>query len=379
MHFGVAIYSTPPGRPSTRTYGPPLPPEYGSFTLQLHATVTAEGRRAVRLVQTATLVLRADGVAQQHHQHQHHKHGSATPTVAGAGPGTVPLHKVLGADMQHACPAALRSHLYLALPGARVGAGWEEQGRAAGRCSAGGLAPGSCAWEGDEGLAAADSSTAPAAGSSVSPEVPLSVWEYSAVLFPVADSAAPAGSLPALRVFDSEELLQMSEGNGLLLPLPTPPRPLCVENLWGEHGGDGCGMDAAGNVGGSDGAWGMVARAPAVTTQRYTTGQGLQRGGMVLRVERSAALRQRLLDLTGPGLGEGGLHHAAEGEAGAAPPVAHVVCVHQELPWYIRPWLHTLQLTYDGQVGRGAATTANRGTAHNSLLPTRNSTLVSAS
>ncbi len=317
----------------------------------------------MRLVQTATLVLRADGGAQQKQQQQLGL-ATAAATAAGAGPGALQLHEVLGADMRHACPAALRSHLYLALPEAGVRTVREEQGRAAGSCSADGLAAGSCAWEGKEGvqgLAAAEGSAAAAAGGGPGPEVPLCTWEYSAVLLPVADTAAPVGFLPALRVFDSEELLQKSEGNGLLLPLPPPPHPSYTDGPWDGPGGGGSGMGAAGNTGHSDGAWGMVAHAPAVTTQRYTTGQGLLRGGMVLRVERSAALRQRLRDLAGPGLGEVGLRHAAEGEAGPAPPLAHTVCVHQELPWYIRPWMHTLQLTYDGQVGRGGVAMAIRG------------------
>lgn len=63
---------------------------------------------------------------------------------------------------------------------------------------------------------------------------------------------------------------------------------------------------------------------PPYSVHRYIVGSGNLHGGMVLELQATE-------------------QPAAEGDVG--------VCIFQMVPWYVRLWLHTQQLTIDGQVG----------------------------
>ncbi|KAJ9528294.1 hypothetical protein QJQ45_014263, partial [Haematococcus lacustris] len=90
-------------------------------------------------------------------------------------------------------------------------------------------------------------------------------------------------------------------------------------------------------------AWGPDARLPArpagLLFQLHAQGSGTLRGVLVWRVVRP----------------DGGLL----APAGMQPPV--VACIKQMLPWQIQLWLHTLQLTVDGQVRPQCRNAAGHG------------------
>ncbi|KAG2432868.1 hypothetical protein HXX76_008600 [Chlamydomonas incerta] len=302
--------------------------EYVSLGLLLERGQVSAERAGVRLVQTATFVVRA--AAPQ---------GAAGGASGGGGAAAARamLEQALRADVEHACPPAARSIVYVAEPR-------EEQGPAAAAADAG--AAGSCdasAGQADgeeatasgtckppESTAAAEAEAAPASseggGQLAAPSGrQLALWTVTGGRVHHGQTALRSQAAPRLQMYETLDLLDV-RGWGLQLPLPRPPtRPV-----------------------GTSGGGGALGPAP-VTVERFVTGAGMLRGGIVLAVRRSAELQERLRVAAaameggcgGPGLGGA--------TAGSGVCLLAVVCVYQVFPWYIRPWLHTLSVTYDGQ------------------------------
>jgi hypothetical protein len=85
--------------------------------------------------------------------------------------------------------------------------------------------------------------------------------------------------------------------------------------------------DAAASV-----VWDMQQQQPRFTTSRYITGSGNLHGGLVVEIRQAS-------------------------EAAAAAGAHNMsVCIFQVVPWQIRLWLHTLQLSIDGQVSSRTVT-----------------------
>lgn len=311
--------------------------EYVSLGLLLERGAVSGDRPAVRLVQTATFVVRAPAPPGA---------TGAKPQRGGAAAARVMLEQALRAEVEHACPPAVRSLVYIAEPR-------EEQ--AAGAAAAGAGEAGSCdgsAGPADgEGSAAAGTCTLPDAAPDAEVAVEqagsedegqpaatqdgqqLALWTVAAGRVQNGPTASRSQAVPRLLMYDTLDLLDV-KGWGLHLPLPPPPqRPV--------------GASAAG---------GSSTLGPApVTMERFVTGAGMLRGGIVLAVRRSPELQERLQAAAAAvegGCGGAGASRVAADGGG----VCHlaVVCVYQVFPWYIRPWLHTLSVLYDGQVGGGS-------------------------
>lgn len=112
-------------------------------------------------------------------------------------------------------------------------------------------------------------------------------------------------------------------------------------------------------------------RRPRFLASWHVAGRGLLEGRLVLSLERSGAARKHgsagcsaaggaASDIAGAadagGLGgAAAAAHAAHGSSAGsgdgcgASSDGDPVCVRQVLPWYVRVWLHTLQLSLDGQ------------------------------
>ncbi|KAG2448857.1 hypothetical protein HYH02_006208 [Chlamydomonas schloesseri] len=328
--------------------------EYVSLGLLLERGAVSEDRPGVRLVQTATFVVRATAPAAGSGGQAK---GAESGTGSAAAAARVMLEQALRAEVEHACPPAARSLVFVAEPreepaavvAAAPAAPLTPAAAAAGSCSA---SAGQA--DGGEGGVAAGSCTslreaAPAAGEAVEQEGPgvreqpgagpqgqqLALWAVSAGSTHHGLTAARSPAVPRLQVYDTLDLLD-ARGWGLHLPLPSPPaRPV---------GAGGGGLGSA-----SGGASGALGPAP-VAVERYVTGAGMLRGGMVLAVRRSPQLRERLRVAAAEA--GGACAGAAVGGGGAAADgvcLLEVVCVYQVFPWYIRPWLHTLSVLYDGQ------------------------------
>jgi phosphatidylinositol glycan class T len=74
---------------------------------------------------------------------------------------------------------------------------------------------------------------------------------------------------------------------------------------------------------------------PLLQVSSYTTGSGNLHGGMVLELTRQPAAQ--------------GQAAASAASAAAAANATLPLCIHQVVPWYVRVWLHTLQLQLDGR------------------------------
>jgi hypothetical protein len=87
-----------------------------------------------------------------------------------------------------------------------------------------------------------------------------------------------------------------------------------------------------------------AAAAPQLLVSRFITGTGQLHGGMVLQLTA--------VQPSDDGLG----YHSTPAAAGSSNSSSNSsgrnmsVCILQVVPWYIRLWLHTLQLSIDGQV-----------------------------
>ncbi|GIL71952.1 hypothetical protein Vretifemale_2387 [Volvox reticuliferus] len=281
--------------------------EYVSLGLVLKRHTTPKGRRGVRLVQTFTLVMRtAPNSAQQHQRQQ------TPPGWHPNAPG-VDLETVLGARMEHFCPPAMRSEVLVAAPDSPDG---------------------SCPLAATAGTPDARSTPGPA-------------QEPSRLFLPVN---VPAGSswvavkavsqaLPAVRRYDTFELLEV-RGRALGLQLPSPHlQPSTHPHVTGVHGARSSGD---GRLAGPD--LQALSRADAdLLVDRYVTGAGLLHGGMVLRIQRSLELRARL-----EASQESGCRVSGGAEDGGTCALS-LMCINQLFPWYVRPWMHTLVVLYDGQ------------------------------
>ncbi|PNH07978.1 GPI transamidase component PIG-T, partial [Tetrabaena socialis] len=292
--------------------------EYVSLGLAVEQGVTRRGRPGVRLVQTATLVLRVP---------------PSPDGSAAAGPGGVAgpaLEQALHARVEHFCPAAIRSQVYVTAPGApgappSAAAAPDVVPQGGGTCRTGSgdaadVAAGARAGGGEDcplpGAAGAEARGDRAAG---------------------GEPGAPPGPLPHLLMYDTLEQLEAdagSAGPGLDIPLGRASPPGSTEP----------------QPGGSR----ALQRRPPVWTERYLTGAGLLRGGMVLAVRRSGELLGALAAAQGGcedagGGGGGGGPGDGGGGGGGAVCLAAVVCVQQAFPWYVRPWVHTLEVLYDGK------------------------------
>ncbi|GFR40102.1 hypothetical protein Agub_g654, partial [Astrephomene gubernaculifera] len=330
--------------------------DYVSLGLLVERASTRAGRRGVRLVQTVTLVLRApQGAAGAH---------AAAGPQAAAVQAARDLEQLLGgARVGSFCPAALRSQVFVPEAGADTDTAAAADAAAGTAAAAtvedpggGGGSGRGCKEERGCYLLAAMASADHPAGSSASSNS--------------GRTAAPA--VPQLRMYDTLELLEGSGGSGLRLLLP-PPHPLPLQlarspsTAGGDSGGPPGGVPAVQGVAGAA----LLPRPAHVMLERYVTGAGLLRGGMVLVVRRSEALRaaisagggascsnpQAAEAEAGAGEDDGGRGRAAAGAerrgagGGAEEAVcaAHVLCVHQVFPWFVRPWLHTLTVLYDNQ------------------------------
>ncbi|EFJ52494.1 hypothetical protein VOLCADRAFT_102993 [Volvox carteri f. nagariensis] len=257
--------------------------EYVSLSLKLERIAGADqGQQVVRLVQTFTLVLRTAASPQPHLD-------APPPDM------NLDLESILGARVDHFCPAAIRSEVFLAEPqGPASATTWAAPGGTA-----------SCQPEADEARSGA--------------------------------AARVASVLPPLRRYDTLELLEI-RGWALGLRLPSPHPQLSAQRR--EAAGKETQVDGDGWAGRDL----QVVTGPGadLLVERYVTGAGLLKGGMVLRMERSAELRARLADTRSSGCDSSG-----GGDGGTC--ASSVVCVNQVFPWYVRPWMHTLLVLYDGQ------------------------------
>ncbi|KAG2501150.1 hypothetical protein HYH03_000965 [Edaphochlamys debaryana] len=157
--------------------------------------------------------------------------------------------------------------------------------------------------------------------------VPMTLAERRGRAEPPAIGVSRA--MPRLQMYDTLDLLEL-KGFGLNLPLPPPPleplgSPPQPELPAAAAAPDAAAARAAARaVQAAAAALGPLALGPAqVTVDRYVTGTGLLRGGMVLEAAKQGGAKAVRLD--------------------------QVVCVHQVFPWYVRPWLHSLVVQYDGK------------------------------
>ncbi|GLI64049.1 hypothetical protein VaNZ11_007211, partial [Volvox africanus] len=293
--------------------------EYVSLGLMLERHATPKGRRGVRLVQTVTLVIRTALKRAQQQQQAH-------PSAPGAD-----LETVLGARVEHFCPPAMRSEVLVAEPDSPEGlfATW--------RTRSGGV----CCESEDESQNGScplgDYAAAATTGTLDAHNTPGPVREPSRLLLPVMIPAGSPGfaveavsqALPALRRYDTLELLEVGDrALGLQLPYPHP-QPSTQPHIAGVHEMRANGDDRL--------------AGPDLQADRYVTGANLLHGAVVLRIQRSRELRARLeasqcTGWRGSGGAEGG------GTCGSS-----LVCINQLFPWYVRPWMHTLTVLYDGQ------------------------------
>ncbi len=378
------VHPAPAGPVSLRAAPPPPPAEHVSLRLRLDTAATSAGRNGVRLWQSVTLVLRAPASARAHPRHgvadvSPAERGSRGGAAAGES-GFVDLEGLMGGSrVGHFCPAALRSQVVLAETGAGLGHGGAPGGRAQLAAGAAGLAADGAAGERGASEGAAEGAEGAASGAEARAEEDaegqLLVLDWrqqqqqqreegaggvdgdGRVVRPLYDSAS-LERLPAVRAYDTLERLGRSDGGGLRLALPRrPPPPAWLAEA---PAPSAVGLAAAGRGGDAAAAVaaprGLAALRPAgLTVDRYVTGQGLLRGGMVISVRRSAALAARIAAACAAGGGGGGAGRASGlgkggGGGGGAACGRAVVCVSQTLPWYIRPWLHTLALEFDSQV-----------------------------
>ncbi|KXZ47079.1 hypothetical protein GPECTOR_38g316 [Gonium pectorale] len=224
----------------------------------------------------------------------------------GQGRPGLDLEQLLGSQMQHFCPVALRSQVYMAVqPPAAKAAEALERGGACSSGESGGSCAGPVCCVGDDGQAGSDDGEG--AGSRSSQESPGLDPQSGVLLAPALEGASGSKArmseaLPYLRAYDTLGLLDV-HGSGLNLILPSV-------SASGEHQLLRRGERA------EQGALLASALPADLTTERYVTGAGLLRAGVAL---------------TGTVC------------------LVHVVCMHQVFPWYVKPWVHSLQLMYDGQ------------------------------
>ena len=143
--------------------------------------------------------------------------------------------------------------------------------------------------------------------------------------------------------------------------------------------GEGGTTTKATEDGGSDDSVSMAASGsnsaacPSWRVQRYLTGSGTHQGRMVLELQREGgavdgAGGQRDADEknndgsssnggSGEGVGGGSGRGCGSGKeaggGGGDGGAAGEVCVFQLVPWFVKLWLHTLELRINGQVGKG--------------------------
>jgi phosphatidylinositol glycan class T len=89
---------------------------------------------------------------------------------------------------------------------------------------------------------------------------------------------------------------------------------------------------------------------PLFSVHSYTTGSGNLHGGMVLELVRTAQ--------HGPAAAAGSA--AGSSSSSTVGQATLPICIFQVVPWYVRMWLHTLQLRLDGQPADLAALTIAR-------------------
>ena len=101
------------------------------------------------------------------------------------------------------------------------------------------------------------------------------------------------------------------------------------------------------------------AACPSWRVQRYLTGSGTHQGRMVLELQREwgaadgiTERRQEKDMCGGDSSSSGGCDGDNRGRGGGGDgAAAGEVCVFQLVPWYVKLWLHTLELRINGQVG----------------------------
>lgn len=230
-------------------------------------------------------------------------------------PGTLLLSKLLTALPTHACPVAASSQLLLPQGSKLVCKDCSKK-------------------EGDELLAAQ------AGGEGVTKSLVLRSNTSGASLVEMV--AVDLLSLPAQGPGSATELD---------VQLPGPPAPA---SLLGSGSPETAAVAAVLTGAGS---------VPALTVRQYLTGKGLVRGQVVFALQRSPALMKALAAMR-CGSSHGAHAHAHGNEEGHGSTqtsssssssdstgcMAEVVCMFQVVPWYVRPWLHTLTLSLDGQV-----------------------------
>lgn len=224
-------------------------------------------------------------------------------------PGTladVDLAALLGTPTPGACPVAGTSRLYLRLPGALLLSAEQQQQQWALQL------PPLAAAEGDDGRPhrAAEWST-PAFRLQPAPDA-------------VAVSGEPGGvAQHVLYAWDLATPTSSSSGSSSDGAEPpddgAPPAPVPFSLSWQQPApaGGAAALPPGWRPAGGEG--------PVFAVSRYITGTGNLHGGMVLRLEA--------VDVAGSG-GGGNVS----------------VCVFQVVPWYVRLWLHTLELRLDDQV-----------------------------
>ncbi|KAF8065876.1 STP13 [Scenedesmus sp. PABB004] len=239
------------------------------------------------------------------------------------------LGALLGSRLDGACPLAQQSRLVVKLPGevrgdAAEGAAssllripaWEEEAEPAqGGGDAGDAVDGSNS-DGD-----GDARQQQRASRAARRRRRAASWQHPAfTLRPVPDAVA---ALPTAA--GGTAVAYVYELAGAADPLPP------VSLRWARDGGGG---DGGGVIGGlpaappapAAAAALFAAAAPAYAVTRYITGTGNLHGGAVLQLTRQAPPPD-----------------AGDGRANVS------VCVFQVVPWHVRLWLHTLQLSIDGQ------------------------------
>jgi hypothetical protein len=211
-------------------------------------------------------------------------------------PGTlsdIDLAALLGTEAPSACPVASASRLYLKLPlQQEQQQDWALQ------------------------LPAHTAGTTPGGSSSAAR------WDTPAFsLAPAPDAAAVLSpGQPVLYVYDL--------ARRAVAPQPQAPAAVPFRLSWQQQ--DGAAVDAALSA-----AQTLAADGPVFAVSRYITGTGNLHGGMVLQLQA--------------------VHGPSSESSSSSGSSSHniSVCIFQVVPWYIRLWLHTLELSVDGQVRAG--------------------------